>query len=107
MNPRIKVAQDKDGSFKRFIQVTEEEIEMLLGLQQSTAWKVLQSLLYAQRDEIMLSLLMDKPDKEEYSRKIGKADGLHSAASHLDLVALTHKQKAERVAEESKNQPQP
>jgi hypothetical protein len=104
MNKRIKVV-NVGGQNRRIVQATPEEIEFLKVMQESQAWRIYQDILYAQRDEALFGLMIGEVDKEKYSKTIGKAEGLHSAAIHLDLLMRTDKQQAERVAEGSINQP--
>lgn len=108
MNDDIKVVKDVSGQAYRAIEIKQEHLEDFVLLAQHPGWKVYRRFLEANRDNSLLGLMVQDPQKGEGNvfKRIGKAEGLNLAATSLDLLILQLKEKAKRVEAESTKPPQ-
>lgn len=101
MNKRIRTVVKPGEAPQHRIFISEEEMALLRQLRESHGWKVYQDVLYASRDQVLLSLLtLEDPTKVE--RRIGQALGLHLSGINLDLYLAENKKDEKK--EEAKNQ---
>ncbi len=87
-------------------QFTEEEMESLRSLLHSTSWKNYQRVLAISRQGHNAALLASDSG-EKALKTAGIVVGLDLAMNQLGVLVSQFEKKAKRVAEESKNQPQP
>jgi uncharacterized protein YeaC (DUF1315 family) len=105
MNKDIKMVQDNGQTF-RVVQITPEQIENLRMLVNHPGWRDYKRILEAQRDNTFIGLMSAEANETKYAKRIGTAEGLHLAAITLDGLIRDFENKAKRVAEGSKNQPE-